>query len=685
MAETDLLPMIEKRNTAMNACQRRRTRYNTKTLKNARKTLKNRVKKAKNDWIKGKQSELSFENNSNNTKKCWDALKDLKKGFSKTRPNQITKMKKEDGSLCKTAEENAQVFYKHFKNLYGISPNYDETVIDSIPQHTIKAGIENEPTILEIQSAIRNLKENAPGESGIPAKVWKTLMYSNRTFDILRNIVIDFWTTELTPKQWEKGLLKILPKKGDLRLPGNYRGIMLLETSYKIVAIILNNRLKTFEEDLENHENQCGFRTGRGCIDAIFTVKMAIKKRSEHGLESWVMFLDLIKAFDRVPRELLWKVLRKIGVPEKLVKILESLHSHFEINFSIDDVTQNLENVIGVKQGDILGPRLFNLFMYAVMLTWNQIYNRSLCIFKTKPDFVLTGRSYRARGIDFSLPDSQYADDTAILFISRELLEEFAPLLIAHFAKFGLSIHVGSPEKESKTKILFVAAPNSTYADPKIFDNQNLSDVELGNRTFFPIVDNFEYLGSVLTRKCSDETEITKRITKASNAFGSIRKPIFNNKAITMNSKKRVYEGLILPILLYGAETWSLTEALYQKLRAFHHRCIRSMTNVNRRQMWEERISTNDLLNQMNLKKIDVYIVKRQLQWAGHVCRMEFERTPRKMMSCWVRNKRPIGCPLFTYGRSLKKALKLANIDDNDWHEMAIDRGMWRNFIDRIS
>ena len=76
--------------------------------------------------------------------------------------------------------------------------------------------------------------------------------------------------------------------------------------------------------------------------------------------------------------------------------------------------------------------------------------------------------------------------------------------------------------------------------------------------------------------------------------------------------------------------------------------------------------------------------MKRQLQWAGHVCRMRFERMPRKMMSCWVRNKRPIGCPLFTYGRSLRKALKFANINVNDWHEIAIDRGMWRCVIDRI-
>ena len=95
--------------------------------------------------------------------------------------------------------------------------------------------------------------------------------------------------------------MKILPKKGDLSLPGNHRGIMLLEAAYKIVTILLLNRLRPIAEKLD-HEQQCGSRPGRGCNDAVFTVKMAMKKRKEHSQETWILFLDLVKAFDRVPR-----------------------------------------------------------------------------------------------------------------------------------------------------------------------------------------------------------------------------------------------------------------------------------------------------------------------------------------------------------------------------------------------
>ena len=90
---------------------------------------------------------------------------------------------------------------------------------------------------------------------------------------------------------------------------------MLLEIAYKIIAIILHSRLLPIEENLD-HEPQCGFCPGRGCMDVIFTIKTAIRKRSDHGIESRVLCLDLVKAFDCVPRDQLCMILTKFGVPK---------------------------------------------------------------------------------------------------------------------------------------------------------------------------------------------------------------------------------------------------------------------------------------------------------------------------------------------------------------------------------
>ena len=255
------------------------------------------------------------------------------------------------------------------------------------------------------------------------------------------------WITEEVPGEWNIGRLTILPKKGDLSLPKNYRGIMLLEVAYKIIAILLHSRLLPIQEGLD-HEPQCGFRPGRGCTDAIYTVKLALKKRREHGLESWVFFLDLVKAFDRVPRELLWMILTKFGVPKKLISLLKALHKDFKVKFTVDEITQTLNCIIGVKQGDILGPILFTFFIAAVMITWRTLCNIPACIFRSKMDVTMTGRSYRAYGEEFPVQDSEYADDTGVIFESRKDLEEG---IQGHYDAF-CSFWNGSTFRANRTK-----------------------------------------------------------------------------------------------------------------------------------------------------------------------------------------------------------------------------------------
>ena len=124
-------------------------------------------------------------------------------------------------------------------------------------------------------------------------------------FTLYAGFITIFWISEQLPESWAIGLLSILPKKGDLSLHGNYRGITMLEVAHKIVAQILLARLKVIKESKKHleHENQCGFRNGRGCSDGSFTIKALLNKRREHNLEMWVLFLDLVKAFDMVPIE----------------------------------------------------------------------------------------------------------------------------------------------------------------------------------------------------------------------------------------------------------------------------------------------------------------------------------------------------------------------------------------------
>ena len=91
----------------------------------------------------------------------------------------------------------------------------------------------------------------------------------------------------------------------------------------------------------------------------------------------------------------------------------------FEVKFTIDDVTHKMSCTIGVKQGDILGPILFTFFLATVMITWRATINLSMCVFKSKNDTKMTDRSYRAYGEEFNIHDSEYADNTALVFDSH--------------------------------------------------------------------------------------------------------------------------------------------------------------------------------------------------------------------------------------------------------------------------
>jgi hypothetical protein len=123
---------------------------------------------------------------------------------------------------------------------------------------------------------------------------------------------------------------------------------------------------------------------------------MAIRKRKEHGQETWVMLLDLVKAFDKVPRSLLWDVLRKFGVPEKLVRLLIALHDTVNVEFEVEEVKVVLQSIIGVKQGDLLGPQLFTFSICAIMQSWRSEHSHRYdpCRFRTRMDDVLVGRSW---------------------------------------------------------------------------------------------------------------------------------------------------------------------------------------------------------------------------------------------------------------------------------------------------
>jgi len=281
--------------------------------------------------------------------------------------------------------------------------------------------------------------------------------------------------------------------------------------------------------------------------------------------------------------------------------------------------------------------------------------------------------------MEFEMSDSEYADDTGLLFCDRRSVERMAPRVNEHFARWGMQVHEKAPgDKKVKTLVLFCAAPPMSYINPHTYDNANLSDIRLPSGNVIPVVDKAKYLGSMISRDGTDTVDVVARVAAATKAFGSLSRLVFRSDQVSAAAKREAYVAIVLAILIYGSESWCLTAEMWGRLRRFHHQCARAMCGVSMWHTREYRISTVSVLKVLKLRSIETYIRRRQLQWAGHVARMPPTRLPRMFLTSWCGHPRPQRRPDFTYGESLAAALEYAGIEQEGWMEAAQDRAGWK-------
>ena len=117
---------------------------------------------------------------------------------------------------------------------------------------------------------------------------------------------------------------QMMPKKGNLSVCNDWRGIALLSIPGKVLCSVLLNRLRG-HVDSRLREEQAGFRKGRSCIEQIFTLGTIIEQSLEHQTLLVINFIDFKKAFDSIHDQSLWKIFKLYGVPDKCINISKTL------------------------------------------------------------------------------------------------------------------------------------------------------------------------------------------------------------------------------------------------------------------------------------------------------------------------------------------------------------------------
>ena len=321
-----------------------------------------------------------MQENYRDPKVFWSDVRKLMGGTNMNVPYLISSQ----GKKLYSDKEKEQEFQQIWKNVFRISPA-DNIAFDLIHERQVnnhmnfnKFQIESyERTDLErldpdnyllrpvtesdIINIIKDFKHKAPGASGIN----KILLMNIPKIAITKykDIINATISMGYFPIILKNGIIILIPKPGkDAKDPINYRPITLLELPVKILERIINNRFQNYcEENRVFHDNQYGFRCGRGTDIEITKIyeKVAINQKEKDHCN--IVCCDVSKAFDKIWLEgLKYKITKQQQLPQLIKKVLSSYVTNRTAQIRINTHLGNLFQLeSGVPQGGILSPTLF--------------------------------------------------------------------------------------------------------------------------------------------------------------------------------------------------------------------------------------------------------------------------------------------------------------------------------------
>jgi len=161
---------------------------------------------------------------------------------------------------------------------------------------------------------------------------------------------------------------------------------------------------------------------------------------------------------------------------------------------------------------------------------------------------------------------------------------------------------------------------------------------------------------------------------------------MLSSRLLSKNLKIKIYRTVILPVVLYGCETWSLTLREERRLRVFEKRVLRKVFGPKRNEVTGEwRKLHNEELNDLySLPNIVRVVKSRRMRWAGHVARMGEDRVVQRLLVGKPEGKRTLGRPRCKWEDNIKIDLQEVGGGRGDWMELAQDRDWWRALVGTV-
>ena len=362
---------------------------------------------------------------------------------------------------------------EHFQKLLNVPGDIDHEALDNIPQRIIKTSLDEIPTMAR---AIAGLKDGkTPGGDGIPEEVWKH--GGDNLFSRLHQLITNTWEVGSVPQAWKDASIVTIYKKGDRTGCGSYGGISLLSIEGRVFATILLKRLSTHITPEVVPEIQCGFRGNRSTVDMIFCLRQLQKRCIEQDPPLYM--------WDTVGRAGLWQLLRKYGCPERFTTMIEALQTEMMANVSVGgEVSESFSVKNGVKQGCVLAPTLFSLFLSAMLDQAFRDMGDGVYMQSRRSADLFNVAHFRAKtkNIRILMRDLLSADDSALVAHSAEEMQQIVDAFSDVSKKFGLKINI------KKTEVLYQPNSTKTREEDIMVDGNKLNSVL-----------EFTYLGSTIS------------------------------------------------------------------------------------------------------------------------------------------------------------------------------------------
>lgn len=586
-----------------------------------RKVIKREIRKD----IRTYEEELTCEiiEKSGSTKKLW---KELSQG-----QRMMTNLRHQSGKLETDREKMIMVATEFYEKLYGRDKEKEEKVMEYRDERENNEEEEEEvPEILEweVEEEIKRLKlGKAPGPDRIDNKIIKDFKKALiRPLTRIFNMILEKGEA---PKQWELSEIMLIHKKGKRNEIENYRPISLTSNLCKLFMKILKNRVYK-QLDLNQPEEQAGFRKKYSTIDHIHTLNQVIEKAREYRIELHMLFVDYRKAFDSIKHVKIWEGLKKQGIPMKIIRVLKNVYEKAKAYIKIDRKGPVFKVTNGIKQGDPMSSNIFN------------------CVLEE----IFRQMDWEKKGIEVGgcyLSNLRFADDIVLLNTNREELQEMARELEEVSKQGGLEMNI------KKTQYMNNVEGN---------DHENRFTIESGK---IEKVEEYVYLGQTISTKEGIEKELKARRSKAWGKFWSLQ-GVFKSR-MTIKAKIKILESCVIPVLSYGAETWALTKAQTNSLQKTQRSMERIILGVRKM----EKISNETIRERTKTTDIGYTIKKTKFKYAGHMIRGEKERWARKVTE-WLPygKKRRRGRPRTRWEDEIKNRVGTA------WEREVGNRETWR-------